>query len=463
MLKKVKSAIKKYGMIEKGDRIVVAVSGGPDSMALLTCLNFLSYEYDIHLFIAHLNHGIRQEHADRDEQFVRQISQNMGIPFESKRIHVPSLKRNSGKSLEEIGREERYRFLINVTNHFGAQKIALGHHLQDQTETIVMNFLRGSGSEGLKGMLPFRDGMLIRPLLYIKKNEILEYLEEQKVPYVIDNSNENIYYLRNRLRHELLPGLRHQYNPSLDETLGRMSEIMRLENDYMEKATVQAVKNLGLKLPAEEIVIKKSEFMNNHPAVQNRIIKKILISMTPSGSGIGYPHIKAVTHLATGSNPGSEAILPCNIHVRREYEWIKFTQIENNFDSLIDKISYPVSIPDTIHVKELNVAVTFEIVDKPGYDIKLMLHNPVYMDFEKIIPPLSLRTVRPGDRIQPSGMIGTKKLKSYFIDQKIPKNKRGKILILVDCKSVIWIAGMRLSERVSVKENSKKFLKVEIV
>jgi tRNA(Ile)-lysidine synthase len=463
MLEKVKSAIKKHGMIEKGDRIVVAVSGGPDSMALLACLNVLADEYGIRLCIAHLNHGIRQEHADRDEQFVQQISQSMGIPFQSKKIHIPSLKRKTGKSLEEIGREERYRFLIDVAHQCGAQKIALGHHLQDQTETILMNFLRGSGSEGLKGMLPFRDGLLIRPLLSIKKNKILQYLEEQKTPYIIDKSNENVVYLRNRLRHELLPELKRQYNPNLDETLGRMSEIMRLENDYMEKATIQAVQNLGIKLPSENIEINKTEFMNHHPAMQNRIIKKILQSMTPSGLGIGYPHIKAVMHLAKGSKPGSEAILPCNIHVAREYEWIKFTRIDKKSPPLTDKIFYPVTIPDVIYVQELNVSLSFQFVDRPKSAILLMAHNPVYMDFENISPPLTVRTIRPGDRIQPSGMTGTKKLKSYFIDQKIPKNTRGKILVLADCESVIWISGMRLSERVAVKEKSKKILKVEIV
>jgi len=462
MLKKVKTAIKKYNMLDKGDRVVVAVSGGPDSMALLTCLDMISNEYGIELVAAHLNHGIREENADREEKFVQHFSQQLGIVFESKKINIPSMKKGTGKSIEEIAREERYLFLENVAYKYRANRIALGHQLQDQSETILMNFLRGSSSEGLKGMLPVRQGLFIRPLLGVNKAEILNFLEMENISYTLDTSNDSTLYLRNRIRHWLMPELKRRFNPNLDDSLGRMSEIMRIENDYMEKASLQMMDNLGIKLQNEEITVRISDLLNLHQALQNRIIKIILRNLTPHGKGIEYIHIKSAIELATGGQASSRVVLPFNIAVMREYDWLKFSLRKDRFIEPIEDISYTVSVPSHIHICELNTSMKFEIVERIE-SVSLTGSEVIYLDYEKIIPPLILRTVISGDRIQPSGMSGTKTLKKYFIDQKIPKSRRKKILVLADGESVIWIVGMRLSERVAVKKNSIKFLKVEIV
>ena len=462
MIEKVKRAIKKHGMLEREDRVVVAVSGGADSMALLKVMELLSDEYSLRLVSAHLNHGIREESADREEQFVRRFSQGMGIDIESKKIHVPGLQKGSGKSIEEVGREERNRFLMGVAEKYGAQKIALGHHLQDQTETVIMNFLRGSGTDGLKGMLPVRDGLFIRPLLGIRKEEILDFLEEHQVPYTMDPSNDSDVYLRNRIRHGLIPELKKRFNPNLDETLGNMSEIMRLENDYMEAVAGKILADWDVTLLDEEIRIKRDDLISLHPAMQNRIIKTVLKRFSLSGKGIGYVHIKAAVSLAGDCKPGGEAILPSRILVRREYDYLCFSGQEMKDSERRGGFCYAVSAPEKVHIKELNRIMTLEMVQPPE---SILSDNPnrVYMDFEKIIPPLVVRTIKPGDNMQPLGMAGTKKLKSYFIDRKIPQIKRKNIPLLVDGESVIWIAGMRMSERVKITNKSKEILKVEII
>lgn len=461
MIEKVKAALNKHDMLAREDLVVVAVSGGADSMALLKVLEILSGEYGIRLVSAHLNHGIRED-ADREEQFVRRFSQERGIEFESKRVHVPELKKGSGKSIEEIGREERIRFLMDAAGKYGAQKIALGHHLQDQAETLIMNFLRGSGTQGLKGMLPVREGMFIRPFLGIKKKEILDFLEENQVPFMTDTSNDSNVYLRNRIRHKLLPELKKQFNPNLEEALGNMSEIMRLENDYMEAVTDKVLKSWGLKPTDAEIRIRRNDLINLHPAMQNRIIKTVLKRFNPSGKGIGYVHVKAVINLAHDCKPGGQVILPFRICLRREYDYLCFVRQENVDSERRGDFCYAVSIPGEIRINDLNRTMKFEMVQPPE---SILSNNPhvVHMDFEKITPPLVVRTIRPGDFIEPLGMAGKKKLKSYFIDNKIPQIKRKHIPLLADGESVIWITGMRLSERVKITNKTRIFLKIEII
>jgi tRNA(Ile)-lysidine synthase len=461
MIEKVKAALNKHGMLAREDRVVVAVSGGADSMALLKALEILSREYGISLVSAHLNHGIR-ENADPEEQFVRRFSQDRGIPFESKRVHVPGLQKGAGKSIEEIGREERIRFLMDAASKYGAQKIALGHHLHDQAETVIMNFLRGSGTQGLKGMSPVRDGLFIRPLLGIKKKEILAFLEENQVPYMTDPSNDSKVYLRNRIRHELLPELKKQFNPKLEETLGNMSEVMRLENDYLEAVTDKVLESWGVKTKDEEIRIKRYDLINLHPAIQNRIIKTLLKRFNPSGKGIGYVHIKAVINLARSCKPGGQVILPFRICLRREYDYLCFVRQEKEDSERRGGFCYAVSIPGEIRMNDLDRIMRFEMVQPPE---SILSNNPdmVYMDFEKITPPLVVRTIKPGDCIEPLGMAGKKKLKSYFIDSKIPQIKRKHIPLLADGESVIWIAGMMLSERVKITNKTRIFLKIEII
>ncbi len=462
MIEKVKRAIKKYAMIERKDRVVVAVSGGPDSMALLKILDVISNEYKLTLCAAHLNHGMRAEASDQEEDFVRKYCRNRGIDFESKRIHVPTLKQGTGKSIEEIAREERYDFLMNIALNSGAQNIALGHHLQDQTETVIMNLLRGSGAEGLKGMLPIREGIFIRPILGIRKEEILDFLEQEHMPYMVDASNESPVYLRNRIRHGLIPELKKKFNPNLEETLGAMAEIMGLENDYMETVTGDILAGWGLTLPDEEIRMKRDDLKGLHPAIQNRIIKKLLKQFSPFAKGIGYVHIQAVVNLAGSHKPGGQINLPFGIQVRREYDWLCFSRQANGDDAREGGFCYIVSVPDRVHIQELNKIMTFEMVQRPER-VELDTLNTAYMDYEAIIPPVTVRTIKPGDAIKPLGMTGTKKVKSYFIDEKIPLIRRKQIPLLVDGESVIWIAGMRLSERVKITDKSRKILKVEIV
>ncbi|MFA4916134.1 MAG: tRNA lysidine(34) synthetase TilS [Syntrophales bacterium] len=467
MIRKVRETIKKYHLLEKGDVVIVAVSGGPDSVALLKALGIFSHEYILTLIAAHLNHGLRDEESDRDEEFVREFSGAMDIKFECKYADIYSLRQEQGLSMEEIAREERYKFLTDVARKYNAQKIALGHHLNDQAETVLMNFIRGSGMEGLKGILPMREGMYIRPLIAATRGDILDFLEKKSLRFMTDSSNVHDIYFRNRIRHHLIPELKKHYNPKIEENLAHMAEIIRLEDDYIKTVLKSVLSECVFDEGKEGIRINIPEFFTLHEAIQNRAIKTLLQRFSLLKGGIGYLHVKSVIDLIRGVRSCGRLHLPFNVEVRREYNLLIISRRNRPEgragEGDISQFSYDVTIPGKVKILELDMTMVFDIMDKPSHNIVFNGENIAYMDFEAIKFPLVVRNLRPADNIQPLGMKGTKKLKDYFIDNKVLPRMRKKIPLLVNGQSVLWIGGMRLSERVKITDKTRRVVKVEII
>jgi tRNA(Ile)-lysidine synthase len=465
MIKDVRQTIKKYTMLEAGESVVVAVSGGPDSVALLKVLEIFSGEYSLTLIAAHLNHGLREE-ADVEEQFVRELSNEMGITCECKKVDVMSFKKGTGKCVEDISRDVRYHFLNDIAKKHHAQKIALGHHLNDQIETVLMNFLRGSGPDGLKGILPSRDSLYIRPLLGVSRKKILSFLESRRISFMTDASNMEELYLRNRIRHVLIPELKKHYNPNLEDNLANMAEIMRLENDYLKTVTDAILSEWDVGVAKDENRINILVLGKYHEAVQRRVVKNILQKSTPHSKGIEYAHVKSVLDLTYSNNPSGSLNLPYGIVVRREYDSLVISRGEKSKNKDVNEkynhLYYKVTIPGTVNVSEIGKTLRFDFVNHTA-GIHTNMQSTVYMDYDMITCPVIIRTAKPGDRIKPLGMKGTKKIKSYFIDEKIPLNSRKRIPLLLDQESVLWIAGMRLSERVKITKKTRNILRVEIV
>jgi tRNA(Ile)-lysidine synthase len=297
MLKRVRKTIADGAMLEWGNHVLVAVSGGPDSVALLRMLVLISCEYDLRLTTAHLNHGLRGAESQAEEAFVHRLCAGMGINCISKTVDVRTLMKGSGKSLEEICREQRYRFLDETAKTCGAKKIATGHHRDDQAETVLINFLRGSGLQGLKGIVPVREGRIIRPLLHIGRKEILEFLGREGLPYTTDSSNESLHFLRNRIRHQLIPELAARYNPAIVKGLSHTAEIIRREDDYLQTVVRRILNGWGVVPGEADSLLPMEDFSDLHEALQGRVIKCLLASATPSGNGIGHRHVEAVLAL----------------------------------------------------------------------------------------------------------------------------------------------------------------------
>ncbi|MBN1380822.1 MAG: tRNA lysidine(34) synthetase TilS [Deltaproteobacteria bacterium] len=475
MIQKVAETIKKYEMLKENDRVIVAVSGGPDSVALLNVLMTLAEGFNLSLVMAYLNHNLRGLESIREEVFVRQLSQSLGLPLESRTVDIHCLRsqRARGMSIEEIGREERYRFLFEMLNKYSAQKIALGHHFNDQAETIFINFIRGSGLEGLKGIPPVRDQVIIRPLIECTKDEISDYLSSRKFSFVLDASNAENIYLRNKIRNNLIPEIKQTYNPSFEQALHQTSQIIRLENDFMKKKTDEALAEMHLDITARDFLIDIPELLLLHEAIQNRILKRLLQNISPAKKGIAFIHIQALRRLIIGKNVWSSINLPFGIEARREYDELKICRRANQRN---DKASGTkcgnkpafqynnIEIPGEIRIREYDLSIKFDLIkDADPQKLDFNEEKIVYMDYDRIIPPLTVRNMIPGDRIKPLGMKGTQKLKSFFINNKVPRNRRYKIPLLADRQSIIWIATMRISEYVKVTDKTSTIVKAEII
>jgi tRNA(Ile)-lysidine synthase len=475
VLRRVRETIEKYGMLSYGDRVGVAVSGGPDSVALLNALIVIAPEYGLELSILHLNHGIRGKASDSDETFVREEAKSKGLPFRAKTVSVPDIMKKKKGSLEEVSREERYRFFEEILQVDNLDKIAVGHNLDDQAETVIIKFLRGSGMEGLRGMLPVRDGIYIRPLIDVARSEIDSFLKKEGIGFVRDESNESVQFLRNRIRNELIPELRDNYNNALVDTINRTATILRIEDDFIQKTVEGILADWGISRDGNEVRIEIKKLAALHEALRQRIIKELLEDKTSSQKGIGYRHVRAVMDLAEGENASGVLSLPCNVVICREYDTIIISRNEGlRYSSgLKDRerqvfegekpegFSHQVNIPSRIAVPDAGMSFRFEFVGSDEIDVKLK--NTVFIDYNKIVPPLYIRNLREGDRIQPFGMEGTKKLSDIFIDKKIPKGKRKHIPLVADGKSVLWIPEIALSQRVKITDMTEKVVKVEII
>ena len=479
MLEKVKQAIERHRMLTGGEGVVVAVSGGPDSVALLSILNRLSAEYGWRLTVAHLNHGLRPGPAEEDEALVWGLSERFGLVCESGKVDVGALSRLRKTSIEETAREERYRFLEDVRNRCRAGKIALGHHAGDQAETVLMNLLRGSGRGGLRGMQPVREGLYIRPLLGAARSEIAAYLANEKLPYRIDATNAEEHCLRNTIRGRLIPELKSRYNPRLEESLCRTAEILGGEDDYLDGVVDQLVAErrvVDRDDARREIRIDMEGFLGLHVALQRRMIKYLLLCHAGRQQGIGYVHLRDVLALAQSGPSGRSLHLPFGLEVRRESGFLVLGRrrgpprdarpaVTRDREAPAghagaDMIARHIEIPGRVRIGAQNMTLSFDFADRAA--VTFGDARTAYMDYACVEPPLVLRTLQPGDSIQPLGMAGVKKLKRYFIDRKIPAGLRGGIPLLVDGRSVIWIVGQMLSERVKITDKTTKILKIDM-
>ncbi len=455
-------------MIDPGEIVVVAVSGGPDSVALLTVLHHMVRELQIRIIVAHLDHGLRPEARD-EAAFVAKLAEKLGYPCVSDRADVMAISQREGKNLEDAARKARYSFLDRVAEKHGAAKIALGHHRQDQAETVLMRIIRGSGPEGLKGMMPVRDKLYIRPLLFVDREKILSFLREQGMDFKQDETNASPLFLRNRIRHQLLPFLKEAFNPRIDDSLCRLADIVRLEDDYMEQAAEETLAKWGLLPRNGTVVLSTTDWAGLHCALRNRMLKKILEDFCPGGQGIAFAHIEAAASLIVQDNPSAMIDLPFGIRMRRRYDQ---TLISKNNDYIAGykrdqshDFSYDAHIPGDILISETEETIRFTVVQGGIGDIETIRLNPrvAFMDVDKIDGALKIRNIRPGDKFQPLGMAGNKRIKEFFIDEKVPRDRRKSLPLIVDSRSVLWVAGIRLGERVRVNAQTTRILKVEII
>jgi tRNA(Ile)-lysidine synthase len=453
----VRKTLQKYDMVQPGERVVVAVSGGPDSVALLHALWAIRLDFHFSVVVAHLDHGLRPE-GEKEALWVGKMAGKLGIPFHRGKVDVRSFQKEKALTLQEAARELRYSFLRELAGKCRAAKIALGHTADDQAESLVIRLLRGSGTRGLSGIPPLRDGIYIRPLIETWRKEVEEYLKDQEIAYLTDPSNQCLHYLRNRVRHELLPLLQ-QYNPRIRQILVQMADLFRAEEDFWKKlleeifpAVVRSQKKDALNLDIPCLVSQPLP-------VRLRCLRRAVETVQGHLRRVSLSHIWAIEGLLGGTEPNKTLKLPQGLTVTRAYNVLNLTRSQEE----ASPFEYLVPGPGYVEIPEIGRSMRFEVQGRKRKVLFEDSPNVALLDFDALAFPLTIRTFRPGDRFQPLGMEGEKKVKDLFMDRKIPTLCRKRVPILFQGERILWVTGIRIDHRARLKPETQKILRAELI
>ncbi len=463
LLEQVKRTIDRYHLLDKGDRLIVGVSAGVDSMVLLHLLNTYRQEFDLSLIVAHVNHGLRPKESEKEAELVQKESERLGLTFEYGQFNVKEFQKVGGISLQDAARKIRFHFFNVLLQKYNANKIALGHNADDQVETVLLRLMRGSGLKGLKGMLPIREGRVIRPLLEVWRREIESFAEEMKIPYLLDSSNLKKNYLRNRLRLALIPLIEKEYQPNFKKIVLKISTILREENDYLERGAEEAYQKI-VREEKDALSFKFSEYQFLHPAIQWRIIQKMLgriysgETVIEEREGMEVDQIYKKFHQLL---PSFFIELPHGVSLEKRYDLVL---IGKGSVKPVPPFEVELISPGRNYVEEIKREVVIEETSRDDKFKDLYgLPDIALLDYQSLQFPLKMRNFRPGDRFRPLGVKGTQKLKEFFIDHKIPKFERPRIPLLISGEMIAWIVGYRIDERVKVTEKTQRVLKVKVI
>ena len=451
LVSRVAQTIREHQLIAVGDTVVVAFSGGADSTALLDILSKLS-GYKLRLVAAHLNHALRGAEADADQEFCRDLASHYKIPFVTRCIDVNSRAREYRLSLEDAGRQARIEFLDEVRREFGAAAVALAHHADDQAETVLMRLLRGSGMTGLSGMAYRNARGYVRPLLDVTRLEIEQYLRGLGLNWREDSSNSDTKYLRNRIRHELLP-LMEKYNPSIRSSLASTAAIIAGDEAFLDALTVQAA--VGLWQKGEGRVIGSiAQLRATNTSLRRRLLRHAFRCLAGNLEQVSQRHIDALIHLIASDRPNAALSLPQGVTVLREYDRLVLMRSEKGDHYFADEVL--IAGPGCY---KLHSGASI-IVEQEGAPFIPADAGSLCIDIDRMPFPWQLRTFLPGDRIRPFGMSGRKKVKDIFIDRKIPLFERKGIPLLFFGGELLWIAGICGSEASRVCAGTNRTVKV---
>lgn len=455
IFEKALSTIKKYNLIEKGDKIVLGLSGGPDSVCLLHILNRLREVLDIEVYAAHLNHQIRGLEAQQDALYVSQLCESLGVTFFVKSINVPQYCKDNKLSLEEGARKLRYEMFFEIKESLNANKIAIAHNMNDQAETVLMRMMRGTGLQGLKGIDYIRDGVIIRPILDIERSEIEAYCEEHKLNPRIDSTNLESIYTRNKIRLELIPYMKENFNSNVTESIVRMSNSLKCDNEFIEEEALKQFRNISC-INEGNLEIKIEKFKNLHKSLKSRIIRHVIKNVLGDTNFIDQKHIEEVIDLEGENKIDKRIVLPRGLFVYRQKGKLLFTTREIVYEEI--EFSHEIPKNGIVKIDEANLIIETEVMPINKYKALKRDKSSKWFDCNKIKGGIIVRSRKSGDKIKLS--MGSKKLKQLFIDLKIPKEERCKVPILHDDNGILCVGNFRDSEQYKVDETTKEVLKI---
>lgn len=450
---RITGVIRTRQLFKPGDTLIIGLSGGADSCALLDLLATLP-GFPLCLVAAHLNHCLRGADSDADEQFCRDLAARHDIPFESRRVDVRAAADKVSGNLEDAARRARFDFFDELAARWQAAAVVMGHHADDQAETVLMRLLRGSGMTGLAGMDWSNGRGYIRPLLDITRGEIEEYLIERGLKWRVDASNSDTTFLRNRIRHELLP-LLESYNPAIRKALTTTVGILSEEDVLLDALAAEAAAQI-CRFSADDALIDISCLSLHPAALQRRIIRLMLRRLAGGLEQIGSRHLEQIRQMISAPRPNLRISLPRRIMAIKEYDRLI---LRLGVDKQPEPSGLVIDSPGTYQLPDGSRIVVG--LKNPPFDL---VGNPAVacFDLDRAPFPWHVRTFRAGDRIQPLGMSGRKKVKDIFIDEKIPLSRRSRIPLLFCDDVMIWIAGLRTSHLARIDNLSSRIVSAEL-
>lgn len=458
MLQALLSYIRKQDLIRAGDRVGVAVSGGADSVALLRALLELRQELGIVLSVIHLNHGIRGPESNADAAFVAHLARQYELPMHRAAGDVPAYAKTEGLSLEAAARKLRYALFRTVLNEGSADKIATAHTRDDQAETVLLRLLRGAGTRGLSGIHPalkYAKGSIVRPMLEISRAQVEAYLKSLGQEWREDSTNRDTAYLRNRVRHSLLPLLERDYNPNIRQLLSESAEVARDEETFWTALTDRMTED-AVEQSDDKVTVRLAGATGEARALQRRMLR---LAAERVGLALDFHHVEQVLGLLELAK-GSEIELPDRWRARRlGKDSITLEQVEEA--PVVSGYEYAMTIPGEIRVEAVGTLVRLTIVRR---DEGREMYNPAsLLEVSKIANPLVLRSWRPGDRMRPLHRGSEEKLKRLFQEKKIPAEERPLWPVMLSKDKVVWAKGLGVAADFAAQNQAAEAVFVETV
>ena len=462
--RRVLSYLHQQQLIAKRDSILVAVSGGPDSVALLHVLVSLREACGIRqIAVLHFDHQLRGGESTADRSFVMALAATLGLQVHTGSEDVRSYHRHRRISLEMAARACRQRFFEDALSRLEANGIALGHTANDQAEEILLRLFRGTGPSGMAGMRPRTTGGLIRPLLFATRKEILTYLHDQKLSFREDESNRDPAHQRNAVRHSLFPLLGKHFHPRVVEVLCRHARLAADEESYWRELLAPHWSAVCIAEAPSRIILSGRALLELHHALQKRLLRLAIERLRESLQGIYAAHIEALWKLLASGTPGRSIQLPDGLWAFLEENFLVLSrEPQEPLPVILPDFRQTINGPGRYHFPPFELGLSLEHVsastaatsfpDDPG---------TVWVDAGKLKWPLFLRFWKNGDRFHPLGLGGSKKLQDFFVDSRVPRRERGRVPLLCDQEKICWVVGYRLDDRVKVTPQTQQILIIE--
>ncbi|MEA3475716.1 MAG: tRNA lysidine(34) synthetase TilS [Candidatus Cloacimonadota bacterium] len=451
ILKEFQKFIKQENLIQWNDKIIVAVSGGIDSTILLDLIKKISAEYNLTTLAVHINYHLRGDESNENEQFVRNLCYKWGFPLVTRHVEI-----KEKSNLENKARKIRFSILRDLLQKYQFQKIALGHNKNDQAETLLLNLFRGSGIGGMKGIIP-KSKNIIRPLLALTRNEITEFAKQNNIEFSADSSNLSLIYDRNKIRHKIIPEIEKGLNPKVVDKISNSARIFQQTDSFLQEYCKEIFPEIVKKTDGDSFILNLDK-LKNKDIILFYISRKIFGHITGSEQDFFTTHFQAIADLLRSSE--SKYIqLPKGVFAIKDKQLLTFSKSPplvkfNDYRRQIKRTSRRILFKD--HYVSIS-----EMKSIPIHGYKFSQRNTCYVDLDKVKFPVTIRYRQPGDRFTPLGMHNPKKLKNFFIDSKVPRFERDKIILVEDQNQIIWLAGIRISENIKITRQTKHVLRIK--